>query len=540
MLSLWSPPKDQPSESWTLAHWNLALFSHFFLSPPAPHRINRLHVSAEELRTAVGATSLSGLDVRNLFIHAIRKAKANHSLGHDAERQAANWKTKGDEIPQFLAHLLLTCLVANDLAEELRAEGDFRKRLTTILNGGVQHGLERLRPLWEELSSWLSYQNDHRPQVATLKLPVIPSTGHYSIIGYPLRLSVPTRKDQHLLTDMLAKSNLVGTEPPVREVVSLFQSRSTKFSPLFRELFGEFVDGMQKLNRTALAQTSFWMSVREIALSSSPVGETAKPGFQTRVEMEDDDGHFWLYVTCDCDVRVRGYECLTLPAARRSAYRYALHSESGAAGLADRVFLHESLGKNEALVRSLKVAADDGVVLFVEDEDNVEVFTPNIPSSGRLSAIVSDRVAPQLKLSLSSNRIQTNIKKSRYSGWTEWRDLDAEDLQRIDFSKSALLSRVRSLRQTLPLPKICLRGGIRVGDSYLALSGWLPQSSGSRCRSGESAARRPFTVESRCRRRLDERLELSGRHRSFSAVAHNRGGARLFLHPNRGKGHRLR
>ena len=343
--------------------------------------------------------------------------------------------------------------MANDLAEELRAEGDFRKRLTTILKGGVHHGLERLRPLWEELSAWLSHHHNHYPGVAMLKLPVIPTKGHYSIIGYPLRLSVPTRKDQRLLTDILAKSNLVGTEPPVREVVSLFQNKSTKFSPLYRELFREFVDGMKKFNRTTLAQTSFWMSVREIALSTSPLGETAKPGFQTRVEMEDDDGHFWLYVTCDREVQLKGFECLPLPAARISAYRYGLHSESGAPGLADQVFLDEGLGKSEELVHSLSVAVADGIALFVEDEDNVDVFTPNIPSSGRLSAIVGDRVASQLKLALSANRLQTNVKKSRYAGWTEWRNLDAEDLQRIDFSKSAVLSRVRSLRQTLPLLK---------------------------------------------------------------------------------------
>jgi hypothetical protein len=475
MFSLWLRPKDQPSESWTLADWDKTLFLHFFVSPPAFGRVNRLHVSAEELRAAVGTTSLSGMNVRDLFINAVRKAKANRSLGSDAERRAAHWNTQSADIPPFLSHLLLTCLVANDLAEELRAEGDFRKRLTTILNGGVHHGLERLRPLWEELSAWLSYHHERLPRVATLKLPVIPSAGHYSIIGYPLRLSIPSRKDQRLLTDMLAKSNLAGTEPPVREVVNLFQSKSTKFSPLYCELFREFVDGMKTLSRTTLAQTSFWMSVREIALSISPFGETAKPEVQTRVEMEDDDGHFWLYVTCDREVRLKGYDCLALPTARRSAYHYALHSGSGDSGLADRVFRHESLGENEALVHSLRIAVDDGVVLFVEDDDNVDVFTPNIPSGGRLSAIVSDRVATHLEILFYENKLKTNIKTSRYSGWTEWRDLDSEDLQRIDFSKSMLLAGLKCFRQTLPLPQIRLRGGIRTGDSYLALSGWLPR-----------------------------------------------------------------
>jgi hypothetical protein len=472
-MFLRSRQKDQPSESWTLDHWNQTLFSHFFLSPPASTHVNRLHVSPEELRAAVGATSLTGLDVRNLFISAVRRAKGSRSLGSDAERQAKSWNTEADDIPPFLSHLILTCLVANDLAEELRAEGDFRKRLSAILGGGVHHGLERLRPLWEALSAWLSYHHERQGHVAMLNLPAIPSAGHYSIIGYPLRLSVPTRKDQRLLTDMLSKSKLIGTEPPVREIVNLFQSKSGKFSPLYAELFREFVEGMKTLNHTTLSQTSFWMSVREIALSTSSLGET--PQFQARVEMEDDDGHFWLYVTCDREVRLTGCECLALPTARISAYRYALYPEGDAGGFADRAFQNESLGENEVLLHSLRAAVDDGVVLFVEDDDNVDVFTPNLPSAGRLSAIVSDSVAPELKLLFSANGLQTSITKSRYSGWTEWRDLNSKDLQRIDFSKSPLLARVKSFRQTLPLPQIRLRGGVRAGDCYLALSGWLPR-----------------------------------------------------------------
>jgi len=224
-----------------------------------------------------------------------------------------------------------------------------------------------------------------------------------------------------------------------------------------------------------LAQMTFWVTVREIALSTSAPEGTEHPNLKSRVEMEDEDGHFWLYVTCDREWQLKGYECVALPAVRKSPYRYALRSESGAASLADQAFLNDQIGsKIETLLRSLIVAVADGVALFVEDEDNVNTLTPNIPSSGRLCAIVSDRVSPQLEVAFSKNRLQVEITKSRYSGWSEWRDFTAEDLQQIDFSKLGVLSRIGSLKRTLPLPQIRLRGGIRAGNSYVSIAGSLP------------------------------------------------------------------
>jgi hypothetical protein len=475
MPSLLSNPEAEALEFWNLAQWNQALFVHFFASPHTAQAINRLHVTAESLRTASGTTDLSAERVRTLFIQTVRKAIARRSLGHDAESRANHWSVRADEVPPFLSHLLLTCMVANDLADELKSEGDFRKRLTTVLKGGVHHGLPRLRPLWELLAEWLSDRHDQDSHVATLRLPPIPISGHHSIIGYPLRLSVPTRRDQNLLAGLLAKNNQAGDEPAVLEVVTLFQTRSTKFSPLFRDLYREFVDGMKKLSRTTLAQMTFWIAVREIALSTSSPRGAEHPAFKTRVEMEDEDGHFWLYVTCDHECTLKGYECISLPAIRTSSYRYALRSQSGAVPLADQAFLrHHITATIQALLRPLIVAVADGVVLFVEDEDNVSTLTPNIPSSGRLCAIVSDRVSAQLQVAFSKSRLRAEITKSRYPGWSEWRDFTAEDLQQIDFSQLAAFSRVGSLKRTLPLAQIRLRGGIRAGDSYVSMPGSLP------------------------------------------------------------------
>jgi len=368
-------------------------------------------------------------------------------------------------------------MVANDLADEVRSIGDFRKRLTKILKGGVHHGLPRLRPLWEQFSAWLAVRNTRDPQIATLKLPSIPKSGHHSIIGYPLRLSVPSRRDQKLLTDLLRSNKLIGIEPPVQEVVALIQGRSTKFSLAFREVFREFIEALKKLSRTALSHTTFWLAIHEIAQGTSVLQASASSTLKTRVEMEDDDGEFWLYITCDRAEKLNGYHCVPLPAVRISPFQYAIRSNADTgSSFPHQVFLNGTSPREiEIFLRPLKAAIADGIVLFVEDEDNVYTFTPNIPASGRLCALVSDKLSVQLKSAISSRRIKVEITKSAYKGWSEWREFTAEDLQEVDFSRLNLLSKISSLKQTLPVPQIHIRGGIRAGDSYVSLAGSLPR-----------------------------------------------------------------
>jgi hypothetical protein len=478
MLTPISKPADGLVESWDLAKWNQALFVHFFVSLQIPSRcISRLYITGDELQSASGITTSSANEVRTCFINTLRKTIGTRSLGHDAEIRGRRWVVDSDQVPPFLSHLLLTCMVANDLADEVKSIGDFRKRLTKILKGGVHHGLPRLRPLWEEFSAWLALRNTRDPRIATLKLPSIPKSGHHSIIGYPLRLSVPSRRDQKLLTDLLRSNQLLGIEPPVQEVIALVQSRSTKFSLAFREVFREFIEGLKKVSRTALSHTTFWLAIHEIAQGTSLLQASTSSTLKTRVEMEDDDGDFWLYITCDRAEKLNGYHCIPLPAVRTSPFQYALRSDTGTgSSFPHQLFLNGTSPRAiEIFLRPLKAAIADGIVLFVEDEDNVYTFTPTIPASGRLCALVSDKLSAQLKSAISARRINVEITKSAYKGWSEWREFTAEDLQEADFSRLSLLSKVSSLKQTLPVPQIHIRGGIRAGDSYVSLVGSLPR-----------------------------------------------------------------
>src|ERR1022692_3604758 len=136
--------RNRDVESWGLQDWNTSLFRHFFTSRDSASDVLRLYVTAEELRNVSGAETSSADHVRHAFIDSLKRAIDGRSLGLDADIRAQLWKPKSPVVPPFLSHLLLTCMVANDLADELQSTGDFRRSLaaapTTVLNVCGRYG----------------------------------------------------------------------------------------------------------------------------------------------------------------------------------------------------------------------------------------------------------------------------------------------------------------------------------------------------------------------------------------------------------------
>src|SRR5262245_45794626 len=125
-------PQFEPTDlrDWTLDHWNSALYRHFFAieSRQSAPPLVRLYVTADALRTACSLTC-TAKEARSAFLASIKCALGTRSLSGDAERRAQQWDSESEDVPPFLSHLLLTCMVANDLAEDLRWTGNFRDRL---------------------------------------------------------------------------------------------------------------------------------------------------------------------------------------------------------------------------------------------------------------------------------------------------------------------------------------------------------------------------------------------------------------------------
>jgi hypothetical protein len=468
-------PLRDDIRKWSLDEWNNALYLHFFAVPPdepvAP--IVTLNVTGDDLSVASGST-FTASEARATFIHDVKRAIGASSLAADASRRRRNWDPDHSAIPPFLSHLLFTCMVANDLSEELRWTGNFRIRLSQVLDTQSQPLLDRLRVLWEDLAAWSVRQNLAGAGCRQLRLPRIPDTGYHSIIGYSIRLAVPSRRDQTMLATLFRQNDLYGREPELNSVLRVVGANIRRFSPDFREVFDDFVAALKDKPSAVLALTAFWTAVRNVALAGleKPGGDSTVA--RVRMELEDDDGHFWLALTSSTEIRTDEIRSLELPTPRQSPFRFLLTDRDGSS-VVNTLFSAERTGpRSEKAFAAIHAAVGEGLLLFEESGDYVFVLSTAFPSSGQLRVLVSDRLKAAFKRAVESAAIRPEITKSAIPGWSEFRGLIVEELRTVDISKFAPLQSVRSLRLTIPPPEIKLRDGIRFGTSFVALSDALP------------------------------------------------------------------
>jgi hypothetical protein len=108
--------RPEPAEL-TLDRWNRLLYAHFFDGGQSKIRtpVSRLHVSGKELTVAIMADEDSVESVRTAFVECIKRSIGSRPLAVDALRKREAWFRTGDGVPSYFSHLLLTCMVANDL-----------------------------------------------------------------------------------------------------------------------------------------------------------------------------------------------------------------------------------------------------------------------------------------------------------------------------------------------------------------------------------------------------------------------------------------
>jgi hypothetical protein len=462
----------------SLRRWNDCLYGHYFTSRSGSFRspVTRLPVSGEELATAIGLSRENAEQARSAFVGCLKNGLQSRSFATDAIHKYNIWKRQPVGVPLYLSHLLLTCMVVNDLAEELRDLGDFRKRLTVVLGGGRHENLSALRLLWEKLESWTSSQEllgDR--QFNRLVLPEIPESGRYSHIGYSLRLSVPSRRDQEALRSLLIDQRCYGRELEVQKVLKAIAGSFGKFSPEFQELYTAFTSLRRHLPDSALTQSTFWNLIRAVSLSGNceaEVGNTPK----CRLELEDEDGHFWLTLCCDRSFSIGSLR--TIPSAKGESgpFPYVINCENGEAPLASSLDLGAVLDEpkmREALEPIYKAIAA-GFLLFKEEDDRVNVLAKTLPTAGRLRALLSQTPNQDLHLALRHSRPSHQTSRSIYRGWTEWRNLSAEALHGREVTLYPSLAAVDCLRPVLSPVNVVIRDGVKVGASYLAERGCRP------------------------------------------------------------------
>lgn len=467
--------QDSPDavENWSIDDWNSALYCHFFTILPGTSsttHVVRLYVTSDEL---CAATNVRSCHVRSAFIAAIRRGIESRSLGSDAYQRYTVWDKESSEPPPFLSHLMLTCMVANDIVGDLKSIGDFRKRLSVLLEKS-SHGLNRLRPLWEEFEKWSTRRNLEDPNCKRLVLPKIPTSGFHSIIGYSVRLAVPSLHDLKTLGILLRREKLIVQEPEVNAVLSVISQNMGKFTAQFQEAFQDFTSAYRSAPASVAFYTIFWSAIREVALSAVADQQTESHG-KARLELEDDDGQFWLSITSDKEIAIPGIRPVKLLTPRRSTFRFILVAEQEAHGLTSKILSSQKLDKQlEKSFRAVRNAVSSGFLLFKRSEDGVYVLCDDFPAMGNLRALISESLLPSFRAASQGSANILDVSASIHDGWFELRGLTIEGLRRLDLSRYPSLLKIRCLKATLPPPEIMIRGGLHVGESFVAIAQALP------------------------------------------------------------------
>jgi hypothetical protein len=285
---------------------------------------------------------------------------------------------------------------------------------------------------------------------------------------------VPSRHDLKALGILLRRHKLVGHEPEINEVHRVISQNIGKFTVQFQEALQEFNSTYRSAPRSVASHTIFWSAIREVALSSVPDHQTENHG-KARLELEDDDGQFWISITSDKEIAIPGIKSVQLLTPRRSPFRFVLVAEQEAHGLTSKLLSFHKLDKQlEKSFGAVRNAVSSGFLLFKESEDGVYVLCDNFPAMGNLRALVSESLLPSFRAASQDSGNILEVSRSSHEGWFELRGVTIESLYRLDCSHYPSLLGIRCLKHTLPPPEIIIHGGLRVGESFVAISQALP------------------------------------------------------------------
>lgn len=466
---------EKPIESWQVDDWNRALFHHYFAEGRDDTTVTRLAVTGEELSKAVDGIAEPD-EARTSLVEGLRKSLGHRSLGSDAHKRAGQWKATGDLLPPFVVHLLFTCMVVGDVAEQLESVGDFRHRLTVLLGWGTGHGLDRLPDLWRLLSEWLKIQYEKDRPVRRLVLPSPPA--HLSIVGYPYCLAFPTRRDQERLRRILGAEQLLGSEPPVARVLGVLEDQLGRFTPQFQTTYREFRDLYHVSARSISAATAFWSVIRDVALKSNLAQPSPKRVCKLQLGLEVDVDGYSLAIISSGEFALKEFSTVPLPLGLKE-YPFLVvgtHDEPIDAAIL-KSFDGRSMTALPSIFRDISSAIRDGILLFVADDTGqIHVLARELPEGGKVLGLVADNLHQEFKIALEkATRAEECLwQRSQYPGWNEIAIANGAVLSDVDFDADSGLSGIRCLQKVLRPSRITTVGGAKSGQSYVGLARFLP------------------------------------------------------------------
>ncbi len=436
--------------TWDRVDWGERLLAHFFGRSRGGGPVAHLVVTDEELVRVVGIPTSDPKEVTDRFVEVLK-----NSTGRNTDKPL-NWLEKAGqnrEHPKYyFAFLVHSCLIATGSDDP--DEGSFIARLDDALKPIVVGDYAVLAELWRELREWLDSRG------STFRPLHLPDQGGWNRIGYTVKLAFPKRNDLLKLRECLESGGALDENTSISETLAAI-GRSG-FSPKFKE----FLDKFQERRRTgaplsALRSMALWDAV-QTARRFEPAGSTAgEKRIRWALVVSDDGYDLGLTLVSNQAVSEDPLEL------REDTLLDAPWSHVGTIGGDISKAVEAALSGDSKLLGELSRLIKGGVVPIVE----------GLNGSWESCNTVVDSVGFLIRAELVSAflSIAVPVGRQRQSGYTGWEYIEgARVVQRPEEELPQPLQSSAVLSESLPSPQIRLRSGMRCGDSYLGLRGYLP------------------------------------------------------------------
>ncbi|WP_157499788.1 hypothetical protein [Lysobacter sp. Root983] len=448
---------------WGVEQWNERLLEHFFSNRGDDPPVAVLLVTSDELARVTGDPSATSDEARSSFVDAVKRTVRSKGLLEDASNYQG-WPTQPPlSRPKFVAHLVLTCLAASESSEELADENSFIARLRNLVEGPA-NSLSILPTLWVNLRNWLALHD------VSYRRLVLPEPGGLTRIGYSIKLTFPDRRDQQRLSQLLDEAGLAGMVPPVGRVVSVVASERTRFGAAFQLAFDEFrrlFESGRSSESRQLSVHRFWAAVVDASLRGRGHEHAGAHAHYAILAEEADDG-LSLFAASDLSAPQPGVVAVTL-LARCGRWQFGLvpEGESLEAGGLHAIVSAILAGR----VRLPRVSAlvDQGILPFALGSHGVlELVERDQLESAVVALVHKEKVADLLKLYPDGV-----LGSSAYEGWMQLSDPKLRAAPTSVFLGTCL-DQTWILHESLSLPTIGFRGGVRTEEGWLGIAEVLP------------------------------------------------------------------
>lgn len=423
--------------------------------------MERIPATPEELVQVVSDPTAIPLEVAEIFVACMREQLRPNVVGFCGFcRMYGSWSSQSSTPPHFFAMLWLTCLLAYGYPD---AEGGFHERVVRLF--GQRQNLDCLPKLWEDLAHWTSNVVRVRGGIVRSPLWLPPPDEYRSTIGYSWFLAFPHRNDRLKLRTLLEEHDLVGDEPPIAPVVDLLNLKSEIFGQSFRDDLNNFVVKFLSTGEDA-RNSAFWRAVRQEAMYGESGTAEPEDSYELELMAYVEDDELILYLACGEETRLPlGFAKHPLKSRIGNLSNYVirhLHNRAAVSGMEDAV---AAVLAKEVYVPRVTRYISRGVLVFKEDFSNVFNLVGGADANEANVALVGE------------GRVDAFIRayggeayRSRFPGWHEV--LDCEVVVRRDLPSG--LQGVLHLQETMFPPAIRFAGGIRTGQGYQLLPGFMP------------------------------------------------------------------